>query len=64
MIGQDFRTWLTWPWDDGLWLPGIRYARVTATSPTDGPVTVVIVEEAREERDGLLCHATTLTALS
>jgi hypothetical protein len=63
VTGQDLRTWPNWPWRDCLGLPGIRYARVTATSPTDGPVTVVIVEEAGAARDDLLCHATTLTAL-
>jgi hypothetical protein len=63
VTGQDLRTWSHWPWRDCLWLPGIRYARITATSPTYGPVTVVIVEEAGEERYYLLCHTTTLTAL-
>jgi hypothetical protein len=63
VTGQDLRTWSQWPWRDCLWLPGIRYARITATSPTYGPVTVVIVEEAGEERYDLLCHTTTLTAL-
>jgi hypothetical protein len=63
VTGQDLRTRPHWPWRDCLWLPGIRYARLTATSPTDGPVTVVIVEEASKERYSLLCHATTLTAL-
>jgi hypothetical protein len=63
VTGQDLRTWPDWPWRDGLWLPGIRSARVTATSPTYGPVTGVIVEAASEERYYLLCHATPLTAL-
>jgi len=63
VTGQDLRTWSHWPWRDCLWLPGIRYARVTATSPTYGPVTVVLVEEAGEARSYRLCHATTLTAL-
>ena len=41
----------------------MRYARFAATSPTYGPVTVVIVEEKGAERDDLLCHATPRTAL-
>lgn len=63
VTGQDLRTWPTWPGRDCLWLPGMRYARVTATSPTYGPVTVVLVEEPGEERYYLLCQATTLTAV-
>ena len=63
VTGQDLLTSPHWPWRDCLWLPGMRYARVTAISPTYGPVTVVIVEEPGEERYYLLCHATTLTAL-
>jgi hypothetical protein len=61
--GQALLPWPHWPWRDCLWLPGRRYARVTATSPTSGPVTVVIVETPGEARDALRCHATTLTAL-
>jgi hypothetical protein len=63
VTGQDLLTSPPWPWRDCLWLPGMRYARVTAISPPYGPVTVVIVEEPGAERDDLLCHATTLTAL-
>ena len=36
--------------------------RLTATSPTDGPVTVVVIDEPSQARYGLLCRATWLTA--
>ena len=42
VTGQDLLSWPHWPWRDCLWLPGTRYARVTAPSPTDGPVTLVL----------------------
>ena len=36
--------------------------RLTATSPTYGPVTVVIIDEPSQARYYLLCRATRLTA--
>jgi hypothetical protein len=43
-------------------VPRIRDGRLTATSPTDGPVTVVIVDEPGQDRDDLRCWATAITA--
>ena len=40
----------------------MRYVRLTATSPTFGSVTVVIVDEPGQPRYSLLCQATPLTA--
>jgi hypothetical protein len=60
--GQDFRTRDDWPWHDSAQLPGVRYARLTATSPTYGVVTVVIIDAPGEARFYLLCRATPLTA--
>ena len=42
-------------------LPRIRYVRRTATSPTSGPVTVVIVDEPGQKRYDRLCQAPQLT---
>jgi hypothetical protein len=62
VTGQDLLTRADWAWRDSLQLPGMRYARLTATSPTYGPVTVVIVKEPGEACYDLLCQATSLTA--
>lgn len=40
----------------------MRYARLTATSPTYGLVTLVLVEEPGQERYYLLCLGTTIAA--
>src|SRR2546430_6335688 len=44
-----------WPWREHPWEPRVRYVRLRATSPTDGAVTVVIVDEPRQDRFYLLC---------
>jgi hypothetical protein len=62
VTGQELLTRADWPWRDSLQLPRRRYVRLTATSPTYGPVTVVIVKEPRQECYYLLCQATPLTA--
>jgi hypothetical protein len=43
-------------------LPGLRYVRLTASSPTYGPVTLVIVEQPGRDRYYLLCRETTILA--
>jgi hypothetical protein len=62
VTGQELLTQVDWPWRDSLQLPGMRYVRLTATSPTFGAVTVVIVNEPGQPRYYLLCQATPLTA--
>jgi len=51
-----------WPWRDSPQSPGVRYVRLTAMSPTYGPVTVVLVDEPGEDRYYLLCLATAISA--
>jgi hypothetical protein len=60
--GQDLLTRQDWPWREDLHLPGVRYARLTVTSPTSGWVTVVIVAPPGRDRDYLLCRETSFTA--
>jgi hypothetical protein len=60
--GRDLLTQDDWPWHDSAQRPGVRYARLTATSPTYGRVTVVIVDEPGEDRYYLLCLDTAITA--
>jgi hypothetical protein len=44
-----------WPWRDSPWEPRGRDVRLTATRPTDGQVTVVIVDEPGQDRFDLMC---------
>jgi len=60
--GQALLTRDDWPWHDSAHLPGVRYARLTATSPTYGRVTLVLVEEPGQDRYYLLCRATAIAA--
>jgi hypothetical protein len=62
VTGQELLARADWPWRDSPQVSGTRYARLTASSPTYGPVTVVIVDEPGQDRYYLLCQATTITA--
>jgi len=62
VTGQDWLTRADWPWRDCPQVPGLRDARLTATSPPSGAVTVVIVAEPGDEPDSRRCQATALTA--
>jgi hypothetical protein len=59
LTGQELVSRTDWPWRDS---PQVRSMRLTATSPPDGPVTVIIVDEPGQDRYDLLCRATTITA--
>ena len=60
--GSDLTQGEAWPWRQHPWEPHVRYVRLRATSPTYGKVTVVIVDEPRQDRFYLLCLETTLSA--
>jgi len=62
VTGQDLRNAPHWPWRDSLQVPGVRYARHSATSATDGRVTLLLVDKPGGERFYLLCRDTTLSA--
>jgi len=62
VTGRELLSRVDWPWRDSPQVPRVRYVRLTATSPTDGQVTVVIVDEPGQDRYELLCWATTITA--
>jgi hypothetical protein len=62
LTGQDLRTLANWPWRESSQVPGVRYARLTATSPTYGRVTLVIVDKPGHERFYLLCRETLISA--
>jgi hypothetical protein len=62
VTGADLLSCVDWAWHDSAQLPGFRYVRRTALSPTYGPVTVVIVDTPGRERYYLLCQATPIAA--
>jgi hypothetical protein len=62
VTGHDLVHRPDWPWRDSPWEPRVRYARLTATSPTYGVVTVVIVDEPGQDRYYLFCRATSMSA--
>jgi hypothetical protein len=57
LIHGKVRRWQQHPWE-----AGVRYARIRATSPTYGQVTVVIVDEPGEDLFYLLCLETERSA--
>jgi hypothetical protein len=60
--GHDLVHQADWPWRENPWEPHVRYARLAATSPTYGKVTVVIVDEPGQDRFYLLCVETERSA--
>jgi hypothetical protein len=48
--GADLQQQRDWPWRHSEQVPGLRYARLRATSPTYGAMTLIIVHESREEQ--------------
>jgi hypothetical protein len=59
--GQDLQQHREWPWRHSLQVPGIRYARLRATSPTYGAVTLIVVDEPREEQFSVMCLDTAIS---
>jgi len=51
-----------WPWRQSLNAPGCRYARLRATSPTYGAVTLLLVDKPGEDRLYLFCLASQVPA--
>jgi DDE superfamily endonuclease len=60
--GRDLLTRDDWAWHDSAQLPGLRYVRLTANSPTYGPVTLVMVDKPGQDRFYLLCQETSISA--
>jgi hypothetical protein len=60
--GHDLIEGKAWRWHQHPWEVGVRYVRLRATSPTYGPVTVVIVDEPDPDRFYLVCLATARSA--
>jgi hypothetical protein len=60
--GGDLQTQSAWPWRHSPQVPGMRYARLRATSSTYGAVTLIVVSEPREEQFYVMCLDTTISA--
>jgi hypothetical protein len=60
--GQDVVSRDDWAWHDSAQLPGVRSVRLTAVSPTYGPVTIVSVAKPAPARFYLRCLETTSAA--
>jgi hypothetical protein len=50
-----------WPWRYSEQVPGVRYARLRAVSPTYGAVTLIVVSAPREEQFYVLCLDTAIS---
>jgi hypothetical protein len=59
--GHDLQQHRDWPWRQSEQVPGVRYARLRATSPTYGAVTLLVVSEPREEQFYVMCLETTIS---
>jgi hypothetical protein len=59
--GQDLQQHRDWPWRHSPQVPGVRYARLRATSPTYGAVTLIVVEEPGERQFYVMCLETALS---
>jgi hypothetical protein len=59
--GEDLQQQRDWPWRDSPQVPGVRYARLRATSPTYGAVTLLVVSEPREEQFYVMCLETAIS---
>jgi hypothetical protein len=59
--GDDLQHQRAWPWRHSPQIPGVRYARLRATSPTYGMVTIIVVSEPREEQFYVICLETAIS---
>jgi hypothetical protein len=59
--GHDLQQHRAWPWRSSAQVPGVRYARLRATSPTYGAVTIIVVSEPREEQFYVMCLDTAIS---
>jgi hypothetical protein len=60
--GSDLQQSSDWPWRESPQVPGVRYVRLRATSPTYGAVTMVIVHESGAEQYYVMGLETPLSA--
>src|SRR5262249_6577314 len=61
--GHDLQQRRDWPWRHSAQVPGVRYARLRATSPTYGVVTITIIKEPSADQYYVMCLETALSSL-
>jgi hypothetical protein len=59
--GGDLQQASDWPWRESPQAPGVRYARLRATSPTYGAVTLIVVDAHGEDQFYMMCLATAIS---
>ena len=59
--GEDLQHLRDWPWRHSPQVPGVRYVRLRATSPTYGAVTLIVVDAPGEEQFYVLCLDTAIS---
>jgi len=59
--GSDLQQHSAWPWRHSPQAPEVRYARLRATSPTYGAVTLIVVSAPREEQFYVMCLDTAIS---
>jgi hypothetical protein len=59
--GHDMQQHHEWLWRSSEQVPGVRYARLRATSPTYGAVTLLVVSVPREEQFYVMCLDTAIS---
>jgi hypothetical protein len=59
--GHDLQQYREWSWRHSEQVPGVRYVRLRATSPTYGAVTTIVVSEPRKEQFYVICLDTAIS---
>jgi hypothetical protein len=59
--GHDLQKPGDWPWRNSPQVPGVRYARLRATSPTYGAVTLIVVDAHGEDQFYVMCLETAIS---
>jgi hypothetical protein len=60
--GRDLQQHHDWPWRYSAQLPGVRYVRLRAMSPTYGTVTITIIKEPKVDQYYVMCLETALSS--
>src|ERR1043166_121184 len=60
--GSDLQPQRDWPWRESPHVPGVRYVRLRATSPTHGVVTITMVKEPGVDQYYGICLETAISS--